>query len=1015
MIRMPRKPEAFRPLLAAVAVAISVVTTAAAQGAGMSVERPNVVLIVADDQSFRDFGFLGNDRVHTPHIDRLAARSARYPNGYVPMSLCRASLATMLTGLYPHQHGIHFNHPPPGLSRMLDMSAEQYHATRATTDRFIQHVSTIPGILSRHGYASLQTGKFWEGHYANAGFTHGMTTGRPTDRLSPVTGTRQQRNGEWVAHGNGDAGLVIGRETMQPIFRFMEEQAGRQPFFVWYSPFLPHTPYDAGAEYERIALEKGAPPHLAAYYASIARFDRSVGDLLDFLEEQNLLDTTLILFVADNGLRPDPERPTRSDDRSKYSQYEDGVRTPVLLRWDGRIEAGEHLAPVETIDLLPTILSAAGLSREVTSRMRGRSLLPSAMGREDLALVPVFGAIYPSDAATLGRPSRHVRGRWVRHGDFKLILPGNGPNPLPLALYDLSRDPGETTNLAGSPEHAGRIVRMTRLMDHWWPATWDHVAGHLIVHALVETSGGEDPAFRLEGGGMVTVEATGHVNAGRGVAILNAADGEAGDLSVIVAGLVDGDVLHRGRGNLDVLVTGRISGDVEGLGAGAHLVTVAPRGGITGTIRLGGARNEVRVDGAAGRILYGNGGTVTVAATGEITGIEGVAVESGPGALRVVLQAARGESARAAAKRLGGRMVEADGEPEVAFQWAGEEARVLGRPGSKDSLPEGWVVPDGAYDLGVERAPEGGVRLREGMAPRSRVYEALAPVLLGMNGLTGMQERREAPRDGRGAWARVESRYVGWTAARASMAGELEYDLHRHGVQAGVEAPLPWGEDVAAGVSLHHRQGTADVVRGGKLEVSGTGVGVSGTWRGGKAYLDVQGSATWYETGMRSATRGKLKEGVSGFGYALGVEAGRRLGSGPAGGLGEVTVTPRVGLERSGVTLQDFRDAVDARVSLGRAEGLRGRVGMLAEARGERSRWFGSVDVEREFLEDERRVRVSGTELATASEKLWLRLGAGGEQEWGDGRYVLRGTLGYAASGRDNYELGGGLNLQMRF
>ena len=584
-------------LLVALVLGALCVAMEAAWSAGTSFEKPNVVMIVADDQSFRDFGFLGNDLVHTPHIDRLAARSARYPNGYVPMSLCRASLATMLTGLYPHQHGIHFNHPPPGFSRMLEMSAEQYHATRATTDRFIRQVSTIPGILSRHGYASLQTGKFWEGHWSNGGFTHGMTTGRPTDRLSPITGTRQQRNGEWVAHGNGDAGLVIGRETMQPIFRFMDEQAGRKPFFVWYSPFLPHVPWDAPAEYEQLALEKGAPPHLAAYYASIARFDRSVGELLEFPEEKDLLDTTLILFVSDNGLRPDPADtgvPPRPDPRSKYSQYEDGVRTPVLIRWDGRIEAGEHLAPVETIDFLPTILSAAGLSREVTSRIQGRSLLASAMGLEDLALVPVFGAIYPGDAATLGRPSRHVRGRWVRYGDFKLVLPGSGPNPLPLELYDLSGDPGETTNLAGSPEHADRIVRMTRLLDQWWPATWDHVAGHVIVHALVETFDGEDPAFRLEGGGMVTVEASGYVKAGSGVAILNEAEGPgaesvAGDLSVIVAGLVDGDVVDRGRGNLDVLVTGRVRGDVEGSGTGTHVVTVAPEGGITGTIRLGGA------------------------------------------------------------------------------------------------------------------------------------------------------------------------------------------------------------------------------------------------------------------------------------------------------------------------------------------------------------------------------------------------------------------------------------------
>ena len=215
------------------------------------------------------------------------------------MSLCRASLATLLTGLYPHQHGIHFNHPPPGYGKMRDMTAERYRATRAVADGFIQRAPALPAILTQRGYASLQTGKYWEGHYANAGFTHGMTTGRPAQRLGPVTGTREQNNGEWVAHGNGDAGLVIGRKTMQPIRDFIDEHAGQQPFFVWYAPFLPHTPYDAPAEYERAARARGAPSWLVPYYANIARFDDTVGELLAYLEEKALLDTTLIVFAVD--------------------------------------------------------------------------------------------------------------------------------------------------------------------------------------------------------------------------------------------------------------------------------------------------------------------------------------------------------------------------------------------------------------------------------------------------------------------------------------------------------------------------------------------------------------------------------------------------------------------------------------------------------------------------------------------------------------------------------------------
>ncbi len=163
---------------------------------------PNIVMIVSDDHSWRDFGFLGNDLVRTPHIDTLASRSARYPAGYVPMSLCRASLATLLTGLYPHQHGIYFNHPPPGYGQMRALTGAEYRAARAQTDRLIRAAPTLPSILARHGYASLQTGKFWEGHHSNAGFTHGMTTAQPAARgsaPSPEPASRKTANGSPMA------------------------------------------------------------------------------------------------------------------------------------------------------------------------------------------------------------------------------------------------------------------------------------------------------------------------------------------------------------------------------------------------------------------------------------------------------------------------------------------------------------------------------------------------------------------------------------------------------------------------------------------------------------------------------------------------------------------------------------------------------------------------------------------------------------------------------------------------
>jgi uncharacterized sulfatase len=432
-------------------------------------ERPNVVLILADDQSCRDFGFLGNSLVHTPNLDDLARHSARYPNGYVSMSVCRPSLATFLTGLYPHQHGIHFNHPPPGLRIMRrTMSAEEYHSARATADYLIESVPTLPRLLAENGYKCLQTGKHWEGSYRTAGFTRGMTLGRPADRLGSITGTRTQDNGEWVAHGNGDAGLVIGRETMQPIFDFLDQVAGRQPFFVWYAPFLPHTPFDAPEEFYEPYRDRPISDHLLPYYAQITRFDETVGKLVKGLEQRALLENTLIVFASDNGFRPDPANPEKQNKRSKLSVFEDGLRTPILIRWDAMIAPGEHPQLVHTVDIVPTILSAVGLGRQVTPRMRGLDLMASARGDQQLKSRAISGAIYPNDAQVLGSPSQHVRGRWIRDGHFKLVIPGPAKPALALSLFDLRSDPREQRNLADQPEHAARITHMHRLLDQWW-------------------------------------------------------------------------------------------------------------------------------------------------------------------------------------------------------------------------------------------------------------------------------------------------------------------------------------------------------------------------------------------------------------------------------------------------------------------------------------------------------------------------------------------------------------------
>jgi arylsulfatase A len=441
---------------------------------------PNVVMIISDDQTYSDLGFMGNREIRTPHLDRLAEQSARFVNGYVPSSVCRPSLVTLLTGLYPHQHGVHFNHPPPGfaaLTRSDEIDKQTYDALRERGAKRVTELPTLPRILAERGYRSLQTGKYWEGHWENAGFTEGMTLGEP--RPGAEYGNITLPNGDLVAHGNGDHGLAIGRETMDPIRDFLDRH-GEEPFFIWYAPFLPHLPHNSPPEYFRIYEDSGLPEHLIPYYAACTQFDDTVGELVRMIERRGLAGRTLFVFVIDNGFTPDPEKPRLDGAEfnytktSKRSPFEDGLRTPILLRWDGQVVPDTHEPLCSSVDLFPTILAAAGID-DIPENLPGRSLWPAARGEAELPDRPVFGEIYPGDARKLGNPAGDIAYRWVRKGRFKLIVPHRHGWPRPWgryldepALFDVVADPRETTNLADREEFSNQRERLQELLDDWW-------------------------------------------------------------------------------------------------------------------------------------------------------------------------------------------------------------------------------------------------------------------------------------------------------------------------------------------------------------------------------------------------------------------------------------------------------------------------------------------------------------------------------------------------------------------
>ncbi|HLJ12380.1 MAG TPA: sulfatase [Planctomycetaceae bacterium] len=391
---------------------------------------PNVVMIVADDQGWTDFGFMGHEVIKTPHLDQLAAESALFPNAYVPTSLCRASLATLLTGLFAHQHKICCNDPPEGVDR-------------AAMHPFMKEAPALPRLLRKSGYRSFQTGKFWEGHFSNAGFTDGMTTkGR-----------------------HGEEGLVIGRETMQPIYDFVAA-APEKPFFLWYAPMLPHEPHNPPDRLLDKYAVAGRNLKLAKYYAMCEWFDETCGQLLDFLDRNKLRDNTLVVFVVDNGwIQETGEvRTTRGAfaPKSKLSPYDGGLRTPVLIRWPGHTQPGRYDDLVSTIDLAPTILAACGVARP--QEMTGLSLLETGAGKRPLPRDAVFGEIYLHTAVDLGQPALNLTHRWVRAGDWKLIEFEDGQTPP--ELYNVRADPFEEKNLAKSDPK--KVRTLSERIETWW-------------------------------------------------------------------------------------------------------------------------------------------------------------------------------------------------------------------------------------------------------------------------------------------------------------------------------------------------------------------------------------------------------------------------------------------------------------------------------------------------------------------------------------------------------------------
>jgi uncharacterized sulfatase len=200
---------------------------------------------------------------------------------------------------------------------------------------------------------------------------------------------------------------------------------------------------------------------VAKYWAMVEWFDETCGQLMDHIDNGGLKEDTIFVYVSDNGWITNPKT-GRYADKSKQSQYDGGLRSPIMVRWPGTVkpQMNDHLA--QSIDFMPTLLKAAGV--EVPAGLPGVDLL------DDAALAKrntIFGECFTHNSMDLNKPAASLKWRWMIEGDLKLIVPhkANQPDDV-VELYNLKTDPAEAKNLA--TENAEKVKALTATLDAWW-------------------------------------------------------------------------------------------------------------------------------------------------------------------------------------------------------------------------------------------------------------------------------------------------------------------------------------------------------------------------------------------------------------------------------------------------------------------------------------------------------------------------------------------------------------------
>ncbi|MCC6882916.1 MAG: sulfatase [Verrucomicrobiales bacterium] len=419
-------------------------------------DRPNILFILTDDHGWPTLGCYGSNKVPTPHLDRLAGEGMRFSEAYV-MPQCTPTRAALLSGQHTARNGMWHVIPWYGLP-WARVEEPGYR------EQFPRDLPNLPKSLHDAGYTTGMAGKWHlttgaDGDYVSL---HPEAAGAyGFDWVAPRGPGSQNEGDKWVDHLTDQAiGFIQGHHD--------------KPWFFYLAHHTLHGVVAAPPDLVKKHLAAGAPEtgmFNATYFAAIEHLDNSIGRLLGALDEMNLRNNTLVVFLSDNGGLDtnyhlpevnDGSRPLRIKTQEfdnaplragKGSAYEGGIRMPCLVRWPGHVSAGRVCdTPVHVVDWMPTLLAASGASSSGNHRLDGVNLLPLFDG-ETIAPRPLFWYLPLYDLRWAATPCAVIR-----QGDWKLIESFGdwfdeetryhvGPR---LELFNLREDPGELVDQSAS-------------------------------------------------------------------------------------------------------------------------------------------------------------------------------------------------------------------------------------------------------------------------------------------------------------------------------------------------------------------------------------------------------------------------------------------------------------------------------------------------------------------------------------------------------------------------------------